>query len=235
MMAEMIRVQCKSTFRVYEPLEPYRSACPKVLVVCRGPHTHPIPQPLKTPPIVRLRVFRLLEKLGTDLADLTPRRFLRHSILSAHLREAFPHNPYPTPSDLHVSLSNREHLRVYILNAQNKAFPEGTGWEGLLHLKARQDDELPPEDHYIRFAAEVPSLSGIIHEEDDETEPGQPAQPIRVIICMSKQSSQRLVKTQFLQSDIGFKRIVGFQEFELGGKEFGSNSGMFGSPLRCLF
>lgn len=43
---------------------------------------------------------------------------------------------------------------------------------------------------------------------------------------MSKASSIRLLEAQFLQSDIGFKRIVGFQEFELGGRERGSGTGM---------
>lgn len=43
---------------------------------------------------------------------------------------------------------------------------------------------------------------------------------------MSQSSSSRILEAQFLQSDIGFKRIVGFQEFELGGKEFGSRTGM---------
>lgn len=143
-MAEMTRTQCQSSIRVYEPLEEYRSSCPKILIVCRGPHLHPIPLPLKTPPIIRLRIFELLERLGTDLADLTPRCFLRHSIIQAHLQDAFPHSPHPTISNLHVSLNNREHLRVYIEDAKSKAFPEGTGWAGLLQLKARQDAELPP-------------------------------------------------------------------------------------------
>ncbi|KAF9232366.1 hypothetical protein BU15DRAFT_90674 [Melanogaster broomeanus] len=40
--------------------------------------------------------------------------------------------------------------------------------------------------------------------------------PLRVVICMLPQNSQRLQTAQYIQSDIGFKRVAGFQEFELG-------------------
>jgi hypothetical protein len=129
-MAEMERLPCKSIVRMYEPLEEYRSACPKVLIICRSAHTHPIPQPLKTPPHIRLQIFKLLQTLGQDLSDLTPRRFLRHPTVCAYLRNILPHISHPSPSDWHVSLSNREHLRAYIDQARQKAFPEGTSWRG---------------------------------------------------------------------------------------------------------
>jgi len=126
----MTRLSCKSNVRIYEPLENYQSVCPRVLVVCQGAHTHPIPQPLKTPPLIRLEIFKLLAVLGQDLADLTPRRFLRHPTVCAYLRQRLPCIALPSISDLHVSLSNRDHLRVYIDQAKQKAFPEGTSWEG---------------------------------------------------------------------------------------------------------
>lgn len=87
---------------------------------------------------------------------------------------------------------------------------------GLLDLKRRQDSELPRNEAYIRFAAEVPELEGIIHDEDELDEIRD---PIRIIICMSKEGSQHLLGAQFLQSDIGFKRVIGFHEFELGGRD----------------
>jgi hypothetical protein len=90
-------------------------------------------------------------------------------------------------------------------------------------LKQRQDQELPPEEVYIRYAAELPSLGSIVHEEDNVD---KGSDPIRIVICMSQDSSKRLLDAQFLQSDIGFKRIVGFQEFELGGRDHGSRTGM---------
>lgn len=128
--AEMVQLPCTSRIRLYEPLEEYRTACPHVLVICQGAHSHPIPQPLKTPPLIRLQIFNLLSSIGQDLADLTPRRFLRHPSVIAYLRQRLPNIPFPSLSDLHVSLSNRDHLQSYIDLAKARAFPEGTGWEG---------------------------------------------------------------------------------------------------------
>jgi len=34
---------------------------------------------------------------------------------------------------------------------------------------------------------------------------------------MTKESSHQLLRAQFLQSDIAFKRVAGFLEFEVGG------------------
>lgn len=92
-------------------------------------------------------------------------------------------------------------------------------------MKQCQDDELPPEHAYIRFASELSSLESIIHEEDDAK--GSGTDPIRIVVCMGHESSRRLLKARFLQSDIGFKRIVGFQEFEIGGKDPGLPTGVF--------
>lgn len=97
--------------------------------------------------------------------------------------------------------------------------------QGLLHLKQRQDEELSSEHAYIRFASEVSSLDSLVYEEDDTT--GSGIDPIRIAVCMGQESSRRLLKARFLQSDIGFKRIVGFQEFEIGGKDPGSPTGTF--------
>ena len=43
---------------------------------------------------------------------------------------------------------------------------------------------------------------------------------------MFPQSSKQLQSAQYLQSDIGFKRIVGYYELEIGGMEPKSNIGM---------
>lgn len=59
------------------------------------------------------------------------------------------------------------------------------------------------------------------HEEDD---PERRDEPLRLIICMTKESSARLLEAQYLQSDIGFKRIIGFYEFELGGLDWDSRT-----------
>jgi hypothetical protein len=89
-------------------------------------------------------------------------------------------------------------------------------------LKQHQDEELSADEVYIRYAAVLhSSLGNIIHDEDEDADTKM---PIYIIVCMSKESSQRLLDAPFIQSDIGFKRIVGFQEFELGGRDFTSRT-----------
>jgi hypothetical protein len=129
-LAEMTHLDCYCTFRCYEPLEEYRHDCPRILVVCRGGHSHPIPLPSRTPPSIRLEVFDLLKSLDMDLPDLTPRRFLRHSVTIAYLQERLPEVHHPNLADLHISLANREHVNAYILQIQKRCFPFGTGWKG---------------------------------------------------------------------------------------------------------
>ena len=70
--------------------------------------------------------------------------------------------------------------------------------------------------------AEVPLSNLSAHEEDDSDESGD---PLRIVICMSKESSRRLLHAQYLQSDIAFKRVSGFLEFEIGGSNQNANIG----------
>ncbi|KAF8058004.1 hypothetical protein FPV67DRAFT_1722388 [Lyophyllum atratum] len=211
---EMVHLPCQVKFRIYEPLADFRNNCPFILLVAVGSHPHPVPLPQKTPPVIRAEIMALLDKLGGSLADLTTRRFLRHPVVRAYLTARFPSIPSPLLSDLHISLSNREHVKVYIDQAISKNFPYGTGWEGLLHLKRVQDETLRPEDHYIRKAFAIEGDTMAVHEEDDHQVSGD-SQDVRFVICMTKEASQRLQDAQYVQSDIGFKRVVGFYEFEL--------------------
>lgn len=129
-IAELIHLECRSRFRVYQPLKEHRSSCPWVLITCHGEHTHPIPLPTKTPPPIKETIFDILRSLSHNLPDLTPRRFLRHSATNAFLRSKFPDIPNPTIIDLHPSLGNRDHLRSFISAVQKEQFPMGTGWDG---------------------------------------------------------------------------------------------------------
>ena len=95
---------------------------------------------------------------------------------------------------------------------------------GLLHLKTMQDAKLPLEDCYIQLAIELPHES---NSEDDLEDNEEPLAPFRVVICMFPGNSRRLQQAQYLQSDIGFKRIQGFREFELSGKDIQSNISQF--------
>ena len=91
---------------------------------------------------------------------------------------------------------------------------------GVLHLKESEDVLLPPEQRYIRIVEEQ-----ILEHPSEPEDVADCHVPFRMIICMSTESSRRLQQAQFLQSDIGFKRIVGFEEFEIGHLDPGSRTG----------
>lgn len=226
-------LSCHCTYREYEPLEEYRKVCPYMLVVSSGIHSHPVPLPEKTPTAVKMELDTLLRKLDFDLADMTPRRFLRHSVVRSYLVTRFPLLRNPMLSDLHISLSNRSHLKVYLEKVKRDCFPAGTGWKGmfvsssvgirsysqysgLLNIKQNQDSVLQPEEHYIRAMLEIPpeGLSGEKDDEDDD-DGVSPNDPLRIAICMTREGSRRFTQAQHLQSDIAFKRIIGFYEFEI--------------------
>ncbi|KAK6969673.1 hypothetical protein R3P38DRAFT_3413297 [Favolaschia claudopus] len=227
-LLELQQLKCKSKFRIFEPVEEQRAECPYILVICHGAHTHPIPLPTKTPPRIREEIFDLLSSLDHDLPDLTPRRLLRHPTTHAFLRKRIPDVSNPTLLDLHPSLGNRDHIRAYILQAQENIFPEGTGWEGLVRMKQEQDENLPEQEAYIRYMEEF-SATDLTHDPDDEDEDIESISPdsdlpFRIAVCMTKEGSLRLLKAQYIQSDIAFRRIVGFKEFELGALERGSRT-----------
>jgi hypothetical protein len=220
----MKHLKCSTKFRIFEPLEEWRTNCPYILVTISGKHPHPIPLPLKTPPSIRKEILRLLGSVGEDLPDLTPRRFLRHPILKDYLQQHFPNaQPPPTLSNLHVSLANRDHLNVYIETAKKHCFPAGTGWEGLTLLKKIQDETLPPEEHYIRRMIYLTNTP--MHEEDDPVTDGDD-KDVRIVICMTRQGSWRLRATSYAQSDMAFSRIAGYHEFEIASVDRINNTGM---------
>lgn len=90
-----------------------------------------------------------------------------------------------------------------------------------------QDDCLPPEQHYIRTIEEIPLDCMPVHEEDDLDHEmlADTTRTLRIIICMTPVQSQRLSCAQYLQSDIAFKCIIGFLEFEIGGLDRNSRTG----------
>jgi hypothetical protein len=98
-IAQMLQLCCSSKFHIFELLEEFHSECPQVPVVCRYPHTHPIPLPTKTPSLIRSQILSLLESLDQDLPDLTPCRFLRHPTVCTYFNQRLPDVPNPTLSD----------------------------------------------------------------------------------------------------------------------------------------
>jgi hypothetical protein len=43
------------------------------------------------------------------------------------------------------------------------------------------------------------------------------SETLRMVVCMTPSQSRHLLDAQYLQSDIAFKRVVGYYEFELAG------------------
>ncbi|KAJ7235961.1 hypothetical protein C8J57DRAFT_971869, partial [Mycena rebaudengoi] len=168
-----------------------------------------------TPALIRGQILKLLEDTSEDLPDMTPRRFLRHPILRSFLKKLLPTVINPTLADWHVSLANRSHLKAYIIHAREMRWPFGTDWAGLLHLKEYQDTHIPKEYRYIR------------HEDEDVLKSRDSL--LRIAVCMFPESNRRLndeVKEsgQYIQSDIAFQRVVGYEEFELAGMDRDANS-----------
>ncbi|KAL0057790.1 hypothetical protein AAF712_015556 [Marasmius tenuissimus] len=213
-MTELQTLPCESKFSVYEPYPEYRQQCPWILLVCRGPHTHAVPALTKTPNTVRTAILSFLDKLD-DLANLTTRRLIRSDAAKVFLQAQLPLLSEPTFIDLHCSLNNRDHLQAMINHAQSQRFPDGTGWQGLLRLKASEEN-LPALERYIRYAEQM------VLTDDEEVSTSEPS---RLIICVLARNSQHLVQdAQYIQSDISFKRVTGWLEFELGGFDRSGNS-----------
>ncbi|KAJ7828429.1 hypothetical protein B0H13DRAFT_2373213 [Mycena leptocephala] len=198
---ELCHLDCDVKFRILFPVDLQK--CPFVLVTSKGVHRHPIPLPEKTPQALRNHLLGLLRTLRQDLPDMTPRRFLRHPALKVFLINTFPHLAMPTLSALHPSLANRAHLGAYIALVREEHFPHGTDWKGILHLKRLQDDTLAPHQHYIRVILELDNATLPVHEEDDDPPPATDNKT-RIIVC--------------------FKRIVGFDEFEIAGMDRDANT-----------
>ena len=65
----------------------------------------------------------------------------------------------------------------------------------------------------------------ITHEEDEPVLVGErDSDGVQIIICMTQEGSKHLLNAQYLQSDMAFKRIMGFYEFELAAVDRISNT-----------
>lgn len=77
---------------------------------------------------------------------------------------------------------------------------------GVAHLKEVQDACAAPADRYIRKMVIVPART---------LDPKDNGADCKFIICMMPAKSRRLFAAQHIQSDIAFKRVKGFLEFEI--------------------
>jgi hypothetical protein len=205
---EMESLRCDWGVKAYVPFAEYRAVCPKVLVVVRGLHHHPIPLPAKTPPAIKAEIMNLLPRFQEELPDLTSRRFLRNPIVKSYLAIKFPDILNPTLSDLHISLANRSHLKAYIDHVRKAIFPYGTDWKGplpfrsssfllshllgIFHLHAQQNVERPLRDRYIRCVIDLDANLFEAHPEDEPNLTAVHSNRLRFIVCMGWEGSNRL-------------------------------------------
>ncbi|KAK0227725.1 hypothetical protein IW262DRAFT_1292681 [Armillaria fumosa] len=220
LMTEMVQLPCSSRFTVVRPEDGYWEECPKILLLCHSPHTHPIPLPTTTPVQIKAEIKALIRSLEHELADMTPRRFCRHPAVINRVKELCPAVEEPTVAHLHPSLANLDHIASYIHTEVKAALPHGTGWEGVAHMKRIQDEEeVTP---YIRVIKRM-SWHSLRHEWDDADESDDEEGPLsgseddcfRLIVCMLPERSQDFHKAKWVQCDISFKRVPGWNEFEL--------------------
>ncbi|KAJ7834333.1 hypothetical protein B0H14DRAFT_2363848 [Mycena olivaceomarginata] len=191
---------CTAKFDIYTPDD--LSDCPFVVVICRNPHTHPPPHPVKTPPPL-LDVFRsLLLDLDWKLADATPRKLMLDSGFISGLRRSLGWTkPFDLPlAALHPSFGNLDHIRRYIDGLRKVLFPDGTGFEGA-QLLAAEHRGLPEEEQYVRCAEKHTLADG---------------KTFYLVICMLRSMSALLMRSKKLSLDTAFKRLNGkWQEFEM--------------------
>ncbi|KAJ6565296.1 hypothetical protein DFH09DRAFT_919678 [Mycena vulgaris] len=191
---------CSAKFDIYTPYD--LSDCPRIVVVCLNPHSHPDPRPAKTPPPL-LEVFRsLLLDLDWKLADATPRKLMIDSGFMAGLRRALGWNkPFDPPlAALHPSLGNLDHVRRYIDKLRGVLFPSGTGFEGA-QIHSGQWNRNKSEEQYVRCA---------------ETHTIEDGKTFHLVICMLRSMSALLMRSKKLSLDTAFKRLNGkWQEFEM--------------------
>ncbi|KAF8513687.1 hypothetical protein JB92DRAFT_3096430 [Gautieria morchelliformis] len=129
-------------------------------------------------------------------------------------RSLLPDISNPTLADLHVSLANRDRLRRYITVVKQECYPRGTGWEGAINCH-EQELAAGNTEQYIRFIGVTPAHDIEGGTQKDE-ESGDNTGLYRFVVCMTPTQSYGLLRAQYVQSDTAFRRVVGYDEFEIG-------------------
>ena len=91
-------------------------------------------------------------------------------------------------------------------------------------MKRLQDESLETHLHYIR---QMIYMTSIPTHEDDLATDGNDGCNAQIVICMTSEGSWRLLNAQYIQSDMAFKHVVGYYEFELAAVDQISNTSMF--------
>ncbi|KAK0429591.1 hypothetical protein EV421DRAFT_1914379 [Armillaria borealis] len=199
LMTEMVHQPCSTRFTVIRPEDGYWEACPKILLLCHSPHTHPIPFPTTMPVHIKSEIKVLIRSLEHELADMIPRRFCRHPAVVNRVKQLCPDEEEPTLTHIHPSLANLDHIASYIHTEIKACLPKGTGWDGVLHMKSKQDEE--GSTPYIREMKQI-SWQRLKDGGDDSEDEDGPLEGL-------DDDCFKLI------SDISFKRVPGWKEFEL--------------------
>jgi hypothetical protein len=51
-----------------------------------------------------------------------------------------------------------------------------------------------------------------------------PKSTLQIVMCITPNASKQISEAEYLQSDIGFKQVIGFYEFEIGSFDRNSNT-----------
>ncbi|KAG2110340.1 uncharacterized protein F5147DRAFT_772592 [Suillus discolor] len=192
---------CAASFDIYVPEDLF--ACPRILVLCTNPHSHPPPLPVKTPPPLIDVFHKLVSLMKWKLADATPRRIYLDTAFVEGLHRVldwqFPDGRDAMLQDLHPSLANLDHVCCLINITRSMKYPSGTGFEGARRL-ANEHASLPLEQRYVRCA---------------ETHVIERGVEFKLVVCMTSQMSSHLIQAKRLSIDTSFKRAQGWQEFEI--------------------
>jgi hypothetical protein len=153
----------------------------------------------------------------------------------------------PSLIDLHPSLANRNYLHMLIQNTKHERFPKGTRWSGVLILviyklghtttdishsrlalhESGAGQDASTDKIYIHCALEYRNLDLNNPADLKELLSDLSGAVFRVFICMLLQASHKLLLLQYLQSNIAFKQVVGFEKFELGTLDLASQTSQY--------
>ena len=128
---------CHATFQIFVPQD--IAACPRIIILCQNPHSHPPPSPVKTPPALKSLFFDLLSLLKWKLADATPRWIFLDTAFFEGPQQALSWDPVrmgcnATLPDLHPSFANLDHVQRLINTMRIDYYPRGTGYNGMYYL-----------------------------------------------------------------------------------------------------
>ncbi|KAL4064574.1 hypothetical protein J3A83DRAFT_4167974 [Scleroderma citrinum] len=193
--------KCKATFNVYVPQD--LDKCPWVAVICKNPHHHPAPAPLRTPPAI-VAVFReILLDMNWQLADAMPHHIMLDSGFMQGLQQAVGWSSMqssPALSELHPSLANLDHICHLIDTLQVEKYPEGTSFKGNGCVCNLMKNEVENGRCYV-CCAESHILSN--------------RSTFDLIICMSPAMSLQLLQAVQFSIDTSFKHLCAWQEFKI--------------------